>query len=47
VLIGTEVDALVEFTEEFSVTLGLEVLPILELELELELDSDSGLGVSG
>ena len=34
VLTGTEVDALVVFTEEFSVILGLEVLPILELELE-------------
>jgi hypothetical protein len=45
VLTGTEVDALVVFTEEFSVILGLEVLPVLELELEL--DSDSGLGVSG
>jgi hypothetical protein len=44
VLSGREVAALVVFTEEFSVTLGLEVLPVLELELEL--DSDSGLGVS-
>jgi hypothetical protein len=47
VLSGTEVDALVVFTEEFSVILGLEVLPVLELELDSDPDSDSGLGVSG
>jgi hypothetical protein len=43
VLSGTEVDALVMFTEEFSIALGLEVLPVLELDS----DPDSGLGVSG
>jgi hypothetical protein len=37
VLSGIEVDALAVFTEEFSVTLELEVLPILESKL----DSDS------
>jgi hypothetical protein len=49
VLSGTEVDALVVFTEEFFVILGLEVLPVLELELDSDPDSDldSGLGVSG
>jgi hypothetical protein len=40
VLTGTEVDALVVFTEEFSVTLGLEVLPILESKLDSDSDSD-------
>jgi hypothetical protein len=40
-----EVDALAVFTEEFSVTLELEVLPILESKLDS--DSDSGLGVVG
>jgi hypothetical protein len=49
VLSGTEVDALVVFTEEFSITLGLEVLPVLELDSDpdSDSDSDSGLGVSG
>jgi hypothetical protein len=47
VLSVIEVDTLVVFTEEFSVTLGLEVLLILEFKVELDSDSDSGLGIVG
>jgi hypothetical protein len=47
VLSGTEVNALVVFTEEFSVTLGLEVLLVLELDSDPDSDLDSSLEVSG